>query len=244
MPNVIELIDVNKIYGTRVKSQILYDVNLEIKEHSINSVVGASGSGKTTLLNIMGTLDRPTRGEVILDGSNIKNMTKGKLAKLRNQSIGFIFQFHFLLQEFNVLDNVLMPSQIQRNNGSEVKERANRLLDMLGLYKYRRYNVLDLSGGQQQRVAIARALINNPKIVLADEPTGNLDLHSSEDVYNIFKQVNKEFGVAFVIVTHDKHLAGRIIEIQDGRILLASNSIRKTEGASATSRSILRVNDE
>ncbi|ODA40984.1 ABC transporter ATP-binding protein [Desulfosporosinus sp. BG] len=220
MPNVIELIDVNKTYGTRVKSQILYDINLEIEEHSINSVVGASGSGKTTLLNIMGTLDRPTSGEVIIDGSNIKNMAQRKLAKLRNQAMGFIFQFHFLLQEFNVFDNVLMPSEIHRNNRSEVKERANRLLDMLGLYKYRRYNVLDLSGGQQQRVAIARSLINNPKIILADEPTGNLDLHSSEDVYNIFKQVNKEYGVAFVIVTHDKHLAGRIIEIQDGKILL------------------------
>ena len=226
MRNVIELIDVNKTYGTRVKSQILHDINLEIEEHSINSVVGASGSGKTTLLNIMGTLDRPTSGEVIIDGSNTKNMTQRKLAKLRNQAMGFIFQFHFLLQEFNVVDNVLMPSEIQRNNRSEVKERANRLLDMLGLYKYRRYNVLDLSGGQQQRVAIARSLINNPKIILADEPTGNLDLHSSEDVYNIFKQVNKEYGVAFVIVTHDKHLAGRIIKIQDGKILLASRSAR------------------
>ncbi|KUO75653.1 MAG: lipoprotein ABC transporter ATP-binding protein, partial [Desulfosporosinus sp. BRH_c37] len=151
MPNVIELINVNKTYGTRVKSQILYDINLEIEEHSINSVVGASGSGKTTLLNIMGTLDRPTCGEVIIDGSNTKNMTQCKLAKLRNQAIGFIFQFHFLLQEFNVFDNVLMPSKIQRNNRSEAEERANRLLDMLGLYKYRRYNVLDLSGGQQQR---------------------------------------------------------------------------------------------
>ncbi|MDA8220925.1 ABC transporter ATP-binding protein [Desulfosporosinus sp.] len=226
MPNVIELKDVNKVYGTRVKSQILYDINLEIEENSINSVVGASGSGKTTLLNIMGTLDRPTSGEVIIDGSNAKNMAQHKLAKLRNQAIGFIFQFHFLLQEFNVFDNVLMPSKIQRNNRSEVKERANRLLDMLGLYKYRQYNVLDLSGGQQQRVTIARSLINNPKIVLADEPTGNLDLHSSEDVYNIFKQVNKEYGVAFVIVTHDKQLAGRVIKIQDGEILLASPSAR------------------
>lgn len=220
MPNVIELIDVNKTYGTRVKSQVLYNLNLKIEEHSINSVVGASGSGKTTLLNIMGILDRPTSGEVIVDGSNIKNLAQHKLARLRNQAIGFIFQFHFLLQEFNVYDNVLMPSKINSNNRPEVKERANRLLDMLGLYKYRRYNVLDLSGGQQQRVAIARALINNPKIILADEPTGNLDLHSSEDVYNIFKQVNKEYGVAFVMVTHDKHLAGRIIEIQDGKILV------------------------
>jgi len=218
MPNILELIDVNKTYGTRVKTQILYDMNLKIEEHSINSVVGSSGSGKTTLLNIMGTLDKPTSGDVIIDGSNTKNMTQRKLAKLRNQVIGFIFQFHFLLQEFNVYDNVLLPSEIQRNNRSEAKERANRLLDMLGLYKYRRFNVLDLSGGQQQRVAIARSLINNPKIILADEPTGNLDLHSSEDVYNIFKQVNKEYGVAFVIVTHDKRLAGRIIEIQDGKI--------------------------
>ncbi|AFQ45960.1 ABC transporter ATP-binding protein [Desulfosporosinus meridiei] len=219
MPNVIELINVNKIFGTRVKTQILYDINLEIKEHSINSIVGASGSGKTTLLNIMGTLDRPTSGEVIIDGSDTKTMEQHKLAKLRNQSIGFIFQFHFLLQEFNVFDNVLLPSAIQRNNGSEIKERANRLLDMLGLYKYRCSNVLDLSGGQQQRVAIARSLINNPKVILADEPTGNLDLHSSEDVYGIFKQVNKEYGVAFVIVTHDKHPAGRVIKIQDRKLV-------------------------
>lgn len=219
MSNVIELINVNKTYGTRIKTQILYDINLEIKEHSMNSVVGASGSGKTTLLNIIGTLDRPTGGRVIIAGSVTKTMGPRKLAKLRNQAIGFIFQFHFLLQEFNVLDNVLMPRAIQRNNGPEAKERADRLLDILGLYKYRRSNVLDLSGGQQQRVAIARSLINNPKVVLADEPTGNLDLQSSEDVYNIFKQVNKEFGVAFVIVTHDKHPAGRVIKIQDGKIV-------------------------
>lgn len=220
MPKVIELLNINKTYGTRVKSQILGDVNLDIEEHSFNWVVGASGSGKTTLLNIMGTLDKPTCGEVIIAGANTKHMTQGKLAKLRNQTIGFIFQFHFLLQEFNVLDNVLLPSKIQKNNRFEAKERANRLLDRLGLYKYRRSNVLDLSGGQQQRVAIARSLINNPQIILADEPTGNLDLHSSEEVYNIFKQVNAEYGVALVIVTHDKPLGGRIIEIQDGKILL------------------------
>lgn len=227
MTNVIELRDVNKTYGTRVKTQILYDINMEIKEHSMNSVVGASGSGKTTLLNIMGTLDRPTGGEVIIAGSATKTMGPRKLAKLRNQAIGFIFQFHFLLQEFNVLDNVLMPGAIRRNHGADVRERADRLLDMLGLYKYRRYNVLDLSGGQQQRVAIARSLLNNPKVVLADEPTGNLDLHSSEDVYNIFKQVNDEYGVAFVIVTHDRHPAGRIIKIQDGKIA-GSNEKRIT----------------
>ena len=220
MPKVIELRDINKTYGARVKSQILGDINLEIKEHSLNWVVGASGSGKTTLLNIMGTLDKPTCGEVIIAGTNTKNMTQRQLAKLRSQTIGFIFQFHFLLQEFNVLDNVLLPSKILRNNRSAAKERANRLLDRLGLYKYRRSNVLDLSGGQQQRVAIARSLINNPRIILADEPTGNLDLHNSEEVYNIFKQVNEEYGVAFVIVTHDKPLGGRSIEIQDGRILL------------------------
>ena len=128
MPNVIELKDVNKIYGTRVKSQILYDINLKIEENSINSVVGASGSGKTTLLNIMGTLDRPTSGEVIIDGSNTKNMAQHKLAKLRNQAIGFIFQFHFLLREFNVYDNVLLPSEIQRNNRSEVKGKGESFI--------------------------------------------------------------------------------------------------------------------
>lgn len=222
MSNVIEMMDVHKVYGTRVKSQILSDINLGIRKHSINSIVGASGSGKTTLLNIMGTLDKPSSGEVVIDGLNTKSMSKRKLAKLRNQAVGFIFQFHFLLPEFNVIDNVLMPSRIQRNCRPEVKERANHLLDMLGLYQYGRYNVLDLSGGQQQRVAIARSLINNPKIILADEPTGNLDSHSSDDVYKMFQDVNEKYGVAFVIVTHDRSLAqrtGRIIEIEDGKIL-------------------------
>lgn len=222
MSNVIEMTDVHKVYGTRVKSQILYDINLGIKEHSINAIIGASGSGKTTLLNIMGTLDKPSSGEVVIAGLNTKSMSKRKLARLRNQAVGFIFQFHFLLPEFNVINNVLMPGLIQRNHRSEMKERANHLLDMLGLYQYRRYNVLDLSGGQQQRVAVARSLINNPKIVLADEPTGNLDSHSSEDVFKIFQDMNRNYGVAFVIVTHDKSLAQkteRIIEIEDGRIL-------------------------
>ena len=222
MSNVIEMTDVNKVCGARVKSQILYGINLEIKEHSVNSIFGASGSGKTTLLNIMGTLDKPSSGEVFVDGQNTNSMSKRKLAKLRNQAVGFIFQFHLLLPEFNVIHNVLMPCRIRRNFGSEAKERANRLLDLLGLYQYRGSNVLDLSGGQQQRVAIARSLINNPKIVLADEPTGNLDSHSSENVYKIFQEVNQKYGVAFVIVTHDKSLAQkteRIIEIEDGRIL-------------------------
>ncbi|KGK89565.1 ABC transporter ATP-binding protein [Clostridium sp. HMP27] len=223
MDSIIELKNISKIYGRRVKTEVLHDVNISIEEGSFNSIIGASGSGKTTLLNIMGTLDKPTSGEVYIENKRIDKMGRGALAALKNKKIGFVFQFHYLLPEFNALENVLMPHTISNIfHGRKTRERAEMLLDLVGLSEIKKKRVYDLSGGQQQRVAIARALMNNPKIILADEPTGNLDSNSAEDIYNIFRDINKNFKTTFVIITHDERIAkkaDRIIEIKDGKVL-------------------------
>jgi len=220
MGSVIELKDISKIYGKRVKTQVLYNVNLSIEEGSFNSVMGTSGSGKTTLLNIMGTLDKPTNGQVLIEGNRTDKMSRRSLGAIRNKKIGFVFQFHYLLPEFNALENVLKAYTIKRFfYGRKTRAKAEKLLDLVGLYKIKRNKIYDLSGGQQQRVAIARALMNNPKIILADEPTGNLDSNSSEEIYKIFRNVNREFRTTFVVITHDERIANktdRIIEIKDG----------------------------
>ncbi|MBE6067101.1 MAG: ABC transporter ATP-binding protein [Clostridium lundense] len=223
MDSIIELKNISKIYGRRVKTEVLHNVSMSIEEGSFNSIIGASGSGKTTLLNIMGTLDRPTSGEVYIENKRIDKMGRGALAALKNKKIGFVFQFHYLLPEFNAIENVLMPHTISNIfHGRKTRERAEMLLDLVGLSKIKKKKVYDLSGGQQQRVAIARALMNNPKIILADEPTGNLDSNSAEDIYNIFRDINKNFKTTFVIITHDERIAkkaDRIIEIRDGKVL-------------------------
>ncbi|WP_142415534.1 ABC transporter ATP-binding protein [Hathewaya massiliensis] len=222
MAKVIELKNIEKIYGNLVKTQVLFDLDLQFEEGSFNSIIGQSGSGKSTLLNIMGTLDTPTSGEVIIDGKNTKGMKKNQLAMLRNETIGFIFQFHYLLPEFTALENVLMPYKIKKvNPPKEVYERANELLDLVGLSKVKNNLSTMMSGGQQQRTAIARALMNNPKIILADEPTGNLDSESTENIYNILREINEKYKTTFIIVTHDSKIAekaDRIVEIKDGRI--------------------------
>lgn len=223
MGNVIELKNVDKIYGGRVKTEVLRNVNLTIEGSAFTAIIGASGSGKTTLLNIIGTLDKPTNGEVYIDGSRIDKMSRITLAALRNQKIGFVFQFHYLLPEFNALENVLMPHTIKRFfHGRKTRERAELLLELVGLSSIMKSKIYNLSGGQQQRVAIARALMNKPKIILADEPTGNLDSNSAEDIYKIFRDINKNFGTTFVVITHDDRIAkkaDRIIEIKDGIII-------------------------
>ncbi|MTK11784.1 MAG: ABC transporter ATP-binding protein [Clostridiaceae bacterium] len=223
MGSIVELKNINKIYGRRVKTEVLNNVNLSIEEGSFNSIIGASGSGKTTLLNILGTLDKPTNGQVYIEGKRTDKMSRRALASLRNKKIGFVFQFHYLLPEFNVLENVLMPYTIKRIfHGRKTRERAENLLDMVGLLNYKKMKVYDLSGGQQQRVAIARALMNNPKIVLADEPTGNLDSNSADGVFSVFRDVNKSMGTTFIIITHDRRMADRtdrIVEIKDGIIV-------------------------
>lgn len=222
MAKLIELKNINKIYGNEVKTQVLYDVNLSFEESSFNSIIGASGSGKSTILNIMGTLDKPTSGEVYIAGRRTDSMKKSELAELRNETIGFIFQFHYLLPEFTAMENVLMPYMIKNVKiPKEVKGRADELLDLVGLQKVKNNLANNMSGGQQQRTAIARALMNNPKIILADEPTGNLDSESTENIYEIFRSINDRFKTTFVIITHDRRIAektDRIVEVSDGRI--------------------------
>ncbi|MBP1918989.1 ABC transporter ATP-binding protein [Youngiibacter multivorans] len=223
MADIIKLKNINKIYGNQVKTQVLHDLSLDIKEGSFTSIIGQSGSGKSTLLNIVGTLDKPTSGEVIIDGKRTDGMVKNELAALRNKTIGFIFQFHYLLPEFTALENVLLPNNIMAKSNKETKARAEELMQLVGLEKVRNNLSSNMSGGQQQRTAIARALMNNPRIILADEPTGNLDSDSTENIYNLMRDINKKFGTTFVIITHDRRIAekaDRIIEIKDGRIAL------------------------
>lgn len=225
MRNVIQLKKVNKIYGSgEFKTHVLHDMNLEIPEGSFNSIIGQSGSGKSTLLNIVGTLDQPTSGEVYINGKRTDQMNKKELAILRNQTLGFIFQFHYLLPEFTALENVLMPYRIQHGKVSKDDlNRAHDIMDLVGLESVINNNATKMSGGQQQRTAIARALMNNPKIILADEPTGNLDSDTTETIYNLLRKINQELGTTFVVITHDRRIAekaDRIIEIQDGRIQL------------------------
>jgi lipoprotein-releasing system ATP-binding protein len=221
--DIIELRHVDKVYTNGdIKTQVLFDVNLAFEEGSFNSIIGQSGSGKSTLMNIIGSLDRPTKGEVVVDGRTTAKMKKNELARLRNQTIGFVFQFHYLLPEFTAYENVLMPYWINDTRPPDkVRLRAEKLLDLVGLSKVKNNPATKMSGGQQQRTAIARSLINNPKIILADEPTGNLDSESSENVYKLFRDINKRLGTTFVIVTHNRRIAeetDRIVEIRDGRL--------------------------
>lgn len=223
MSSIIELTNVDKIYPGAVETQVLLDVNLDFEYGSCNSVVGESGSGKSTLMNIMGTLDKPTRGMVVIDGKRTDTMNNKKLAELRNETIGFVFQFHYLLPEFTAMENVLMPYLInKRRPYKEVLKRADEIFNTLGIGKLKNSPVTKISGGEQQRVAIARALINNPKIILADEPTGNLDSETTYRICNIFQEIIQKYGTTFIVVTHDLTVAGhtnRVIEIKDGRIV-------------------------
>ncbi|GAB6108064.1 ABC transporter ATP-binding protein [Fusibacter bizertensis] len=222
MDNIITLNKVNKVYGNQVKTQVLFDIDLSFKSHSFNSIIGASGSGKSTLLNIIGTLDQPTRGEVIINEIRTDQMNKNALAKLRNETIGFIFQFHYLLPEFTAFENVLMPYYIKgKKIDKKMNARAHELMDLVGLSKVKNNLAGNMSGGQQQRTAIARSLINNPKLILADEPTGNLDSETTEVVYELLRDINKQFQTTFIVITHDRRIAektDRIIEIKDGKI--------------------------
>ncbi len=224
MAEVIKMENINKYYGDYIKTQVLYNINLQVEESSFNSIIGASGSGKSTLLNILGTLDRPSDGKVFIDGNEVSSLNNSQLAMIRNKYIGFVFQFHYLLSEFTALENVLLPYQIGRKTvPDEIKKRAEELLSIVGLTKVKNNLGSKMSGGQQQRTAIARALINNPKVILADEPTGNLDSESTENVYTLFRDINKKFGTTFIIVTHDRKIAektDRIIEVRDGKIFL------------------------
>ena len=219
----LELVGVNKIYSGAYEHQVLFDINLSFESKTCSAVVGESGSGKSTLMNIMGILDTPTSGDVIIDGKPVSGMNKKQMAEVRNKTIGFVFQFHYLLPEFTVLENVLIPHLIHDTGKSKsVLDRARNLLDMVGITKLENKLTTQISGGEQQRTAIARALMNNPKIILADEPTGNLDSATTQNVCRLFGQIKKEFDTTFIVVTHDRSVAShtdRIIEVKDGRIM-------------------------
>ncbi|MBF7096715.1 ABC transporter ATP-binding protein [Alkalibacter mobilis] len=222
MADMIRLEKINKVYGEKIKTQVLFDIDLSFEKGSFNSIIGASGSGKSTLLNIIGTLDQPTSGKVFIGGNETSALGKKDLAVLRNKTLGFIFQFHYLLPEFTSFENVLMPHRIKGGPiTKEIEDRANEIMDMVGLSAVKTNMANNMSGGQQQRTAIARALMNKPDIILADEPTGNLDSESTETVYKILRDINEKLETTFVIITHDRRIAekaDRIVEVKDGRI--------------------------
>lgn len=186
---------------------VLKGIDLEIAKGEIVSIVGASGAGKSTLLQILGTLDRPDKGELIINGVDVSKISDKELASFRNKNIGFIFQFHNLLPEFTALENVCMPGFIGNRNREEVEERAMELLQMLGLKDRMHHKPSEMSGGEQQRTAVARALVNSPSIIFADEPSGNLDSKNAEELHNLFFQLRERFNQTFVIVTHNDRLA-------------------------------------
>jgi lipoprotein-releasing system ATP-binding protein len=222
MNNLLDAVDVTKQFKTEAGGlQVLRNISLSIKAGEMVGIIGASGAGKSTLLHILGALDRPTSGRVIFEGRDLESLDEGALAGIRNLSIGFVFQFHHLLPEFTALENVVFPGLIAGKTFHEVEADACRLLDELGLSKRLRHRPGELSGGEQQRVAVARALVQNPKIVLADEPTGNLDTATGNDLFELFIEQNKKRGITFVIVTHNNALSGRchrVLEMADGMI--------------------------
>ena len=216
---MIQINGLEKNYGTL---QVLKGINLEIADRSVISIVGASGAGKSTLLHIIGTLDQPTKGTVLIDNTDLYSLSDKKLAQYRNQNIGFIFQFHHLLPEFTAVENVALPALIAGRSHAEAFKRAKELLDFLKLGERLTHKPSQLSGGEQQRVAVARALANNPKLVLADEPSGNLDTENALSLHQLFLDLRDEFGQTFLVVTHNTDLAklaDQTIEMKDGRII-------------------------
>lgn len=216
---MIEGIGLSKSYGSL---QVLKSVDVSIKQGEIVSITGPSGAGKSTLLQLLGTLDHPQEGEVLYNGEAVSQLKSNKLAAFRNKNIGFIFQFHHLLPEFTAIENICMPGLIQGISKKEAMIRASELLHKLGLGSRLEHKPNELSGGEQQRVAVGRALMNSPKVIFADEPSGNLDTENAEELHNLFLELRKDFGQTFVIVTHNEDLAAmadRVIKMKDGEII-------------------------
>ena len=215
------MIEVKNIHKSFEDLEVLKGVNLEVEKGEIVAIIGKSGAGKTTLLQIIGTLDRPNKGQVLIEGTDVFTMKDRELAAFRNKHIGFIFQFHQLLPEFTALENVCIPAMIAHEKESTYKARAEKLLRELGMGERMHHKPNQLSGGEKQRVAAARALMMNPDIILADEPTGSLDTQNKEELSELLVQLRKEYGQTILLVTHDKDLAqmaDRVIEIRDGII--------------------------
>ena len=215
---MIQVRDISKSYDTL---RVLSDITLDIDRGEIVSIVGPSGAGKTTLLQIIGTLDRPDGGSVMYDGVDVLSMKDRELARFRNGNIGFVFQFHQLLPEFTMLENVAIPAMIGGKKRAEAFAEARKLIDYLGLGDRAGHKPAELSGGERQRAAVARALVNNPRVVLADEPSGRLDSHNRHELHRLFFDLRRDMGQTFVIVTHDESLAGecdRVIHMRDGHI--------------------------
>ena len=209
----------NKKYG---ELHVLKDVDLHIMPSEIVALMGASGAGKTTLLQIIGTLDKADSGQILINNRDVTKLSDNKLSEFRNKEIGFVFQFHHLLAEFTALENVMFPALIGKQNKKETEERAKELLNIMHLYDRANHKPSQLSGGEQQRVAVARALINSPSVILADEPSGNLDSRNAKELHEYFFKLRETYNQTFLIVTHSEELAkmsDRMIEMQDGKII-------------------------
>jgi lipoprotein-releasing system ATP-binding protein len=218
---VLEARNIHKSFG---RLHILKGIDLSVAQGEIVSIVGKSGSGKSTLLHILGTLDRADQGEIRIRQTDVQRLPARQLAAFRNRHIGFVFQFHHLLPEFTALENVCLPGFIQKKPAAQVRQRATELLEYLGLSQRLHHKPTELSGGEQQRVAVARALVNQPDIVFADEPTGNLDSTASADLHRLIQQLRRDYGQTFVIVTHNYELADlsdRRLEMRDGALIQA-----------------------
>jgi lipoprotein-releasing system ATP-binding protein len=215
------LVKASGIYKSYGSLSVLKGIDMDVNRGEVISIVGASGAGKSTLLHILGTLDRPDKGELFIDGQDVFAKSTDALASFRNRSIGFVFQFHNLLPEFSALENVMIPGLIAKGKPDEVEKRAKEVMNLLGIGHRLDHKPSELSGGEQQRTAVARALINNPALVLADEPSGNLDSKNAEELHAMFFKLREQLNQTFIIVTHNKEfaaMADRIVEIKDGQL--------------------------